>query len=285
MQFTNRIINRANREIYRRKKNVLQRLSLNQSSDKKIVLVAGCQRSGTSMTYKIFDRDPRSQVFDEISILSNKDKIENLRLNNLETVKERFEKSPADFIVAKPLVESQRLKYLLDYFPRSSALWMFRHYIDVVSSNLVRFGQTNGYDDIKPIIENDESNWRCEHLSSDVKDLIVQLSKGCSEADAAALFWYARNSLLFQQKLQEDARVYICQYEDLVSDPTRVIRGIYQFFDLDISYNNLQEGISPKSIGKGSNIEISTEIKAACDEMYRNLLSVSRSHPNYPNES
>ena len=283
MQLTTRIINRTHREIHRRKKSALQKLSSIQTSDKKIILVAGCQRSGTSMTYKIFDRDPKSQVFDEKSVLSNGDKVENLRLNDLRSVINRFNKSPANFIVAKPLVESQRLRYLLDYFPKSSALWMFRHYSDVVSSNLVRFGRSNGHDDIKPILDNDESNWRCEYLSSDVKDLVSRLSKGCTEADAAALFWYSRNSLLFQQNLESDSRVYVCQYEDLVSDPERVISGIYNFFDLEISYNNLQKGISSRSVGKGSEIEISSEIKSVCDEMYRNLVEVSRSNQNFPN--
>jgi hypothetical protein len=242
-----------------------------------IAFVAGCQRSGTSMTYRIFDRDPSAQVFDEVSVLSNRDRVEGLRFNDLDNVRNHFRSSPARLIVAKPLVESQRLATLLDAFEGSKAIWMYRNYSDVISSNLKRFGADNGHNDLQPIIDGDKANWRAEGLEHEVVEQIRAFDRSkLSRNDAAALFWYARNSLLFKDGLVDDERVQVCRYEDLVTRPEEVIQGFYHF--LNYPYPNehsLAQGISTSSLGKGGDITLSPDVEELCESMYQRLLALA----------
>lgn len=271
-------IGRARRVTRRSSKTLRQRLAnlLEGPPAKRIVFVAGCQRSGTSMTYLIFDRDPGAQVFDEISVLSDGDPVEGLRLNALEDVRERFRHSPAHLIVAKPLVESQRLAALLDAFDGSRALWMFRHYTDVVNSNLKRFGAENGFNDLQPIFDGDDTNWRTEGLEPDVVTMICSFDRATlTQADAAALFWYARNSLLFKDGLEQDERVRACRYETLVTRPEEIIRDLYRFFERPYPEGaNLAQGIETSSLGKGAGVNLAPEIEALCESMHERLLSL-----------
>jgi len=266
-----RLLKRLRKELFRRSKSLKQRVSGKQSANKNIIFVTGCQRSGTSMTYKIFDRDPCAQVFDEISILSNKDSIEGLRLNSLESVSDHFSRSPASLVVAKPLVESQRILQLLDYFPNSTALWMYRNYNDVVSSSLKRFGTDIGFNDISPILKRENTNWRMEGLSDETAQLITNHADSANPADAAALFWYARNSLYFQQDLTRDSRVFLCKYENLVTNPAEQIAEIYRKFELGQPGTQLLEGISARSIGKGADVSLSPEVRNICESLLREL--------------
>lgn len=277
MSYLQRAIAKCKRISNRKRKRILQNLSSNKNTKKNILLVAGCQRSGTSMMYKTFERDPNAAVYDEVDVISNKDKIEGLRLNDLDIVLEIFDKNPASLVVAKPLVESQRLTSLLNTIPNSKCIWMYRHYSDVASSNLKRFGENNGLSDIKPIWNNDQNDWRCEHLSNEVRNLITTFkNRKLLEGDAAALFWYARNSLYFQQNLQNDDRVYVCQYEHLVKHPHVVIKDMYRFIEVPYPSDKVLFGISPRSIGKGSEIALSDDIKRICDSMMAKLHDVAR---------
>jgi hypothetical protein len=259
------------RKTTRQLKSIKQRITTPKES-KGYLFVVGCQRSGTSMMYKTFENDPNAGVFDEISILSNRDKIEGLRFNDLNSVLKTMTKNPASLVVAKPLVESQNLTTLLDHFPDSRAIWMFRPYNDVVSSNLKRFGKTNGKSDIQPIIENDSSNWRAEKLAPEIREQIISLSEAASsEEDAAALFWYARNSLYFTQKDLFLDRVFLCNYNNLVVDPKKSISSIYSFLGRQLPPSSTERGINARSIGKGQNLNFSPEIKLACDKMLERL--------------
>jgi hypothetical protein len=227
------------RKTTRQLKSIKQRNTRPKES-KGYLFVVGCQRSGTSMMYKTFENDPNAGVFDEISILSNRDKIEGLRFNDLNSVLKTMTKN--------------------------------RPYNDVVSSNLKRFGKTNGKSDIQPIIENDSSNWRAEKLAPEIREQIISLSEAASsEEDAAALFWYARNSLYFTQKDLFLDRVFLCNYNNLVVDPKKSISSIYSFLGRQLPPSSTERGINARSIGKGQNLNFSPEIKLACDKMLERL--------------
>ncbi len=133
---------------------------------RKTLSIVGCQRSGTSVMQRVFERDLNVKIYGERSRLSS---IEGIRLNPLNTVVEEIQKDKAQFIVLKPLVESQNVLTLLDTFPNSKALWLFRDYKDVANSNLKTFGIKNGIHDIRPIVENQPDNWRSERVSDDVR--------------------------------------------------------------------------------------------------------------------
>ena len=72
-------------------------------------------------------------------------------------------------VVIKPLVESQNALGLLDQYEGSMGLWMFRSYKAVAASNLKYFGRRNGIEDLRPIVQEDRSDWRCERITNETR--------------------------------------------------------------------------------------------------------------------
>ena len=240
--------------------------------DQTIVFVAGCQRSGTTMTAKIFGSDPGAYVFPEMSSLSSGDKVERLRFNDLDNVERQIRWTRAPLVVAKPLVESARLPELMNRFPKSTVLWMVRDYHDVAASNLVRWGDQNGFDDLAPILAGDRTNWRAFGLSDETTTLVKELhAQGLKPADAACLFWYTRNTLLFDQNLANHDRVYLQRYAELVTDPEATMRSFYAALGVDYPIQPITGEVRTSSLGKGADLDLSPHIGELCDAMYTRL--------------
>jgi Sulfotransferase domain len=242
------------------KKKFLQLFKPN-SKQKKILFIVGCQRSGTNLMLQIFDNDLNTKTFGEFSKLSNIDE-KKIRLNPLHLVKNEFQKVRVPFIILKPLVESQNTLKLLDYFADSKALWMYRDYKDVVSSNLHAFGIQNGLNNLRAIVENDSDNWRSENVSTDVRNVILtHFSEDMNPHDAAVLFWYARNSIYFELGLDKNPDVLLCKYEDLVLYPEKIVKSIYGTLNQNYPGADILKKISSKSLKKGQDVKLSSEIE------------------------
>jgi len=270
---TDRIARKLRREVHRTQKSVRQYLNKDFKQDnQKILFITGCQRSGTSLVTLIFERDQDAWVFNEISALSSSDTAKRLRFNSLGDVAAKIHKKRAGLVIAKPLVESQRITEILDYFPGSQALWMFRHYRDVVSSNLKRWGPQNGIEDIRPIARADSSNWRSEGASSRVvSEIASRFSEEMNSQDAAALFWYARNSLFFDNGLDQDERICLCKYEDLANKSPSIVKSIYSFLGTAYPGDEIAEIVSKSSVGKGRSTSFSDDIESLCNSMWESL--------------
>ncbi len=240
-------------------------------SQKGILLIAGCQRSGTSTMARIFHEDFQAKVYGEFSSLSSLDE-HNIRLNPLPLVREQISEDKPPLIVLKPLVESQNLSKLLSDLPASKSLWMYRHYKDVASSFLIKFGTQKGIIDLEPIIRNDPNNWRSERVSNETRETVLKyFSTEMSPYDGAALFWYTRNILYFEANLQENPNVLLCHYDDMVTKPIPFIEHIYKFMELEFPGERIVSEIHPHSLGKGQKIELSEEIELLCQELFDRL--------------
>lgn len=249
----------------------------NQKS--KIILIFGCQRSGTSLMNRIFARDMNVSVYRESSKLSSND-AEKLRLNPIKDVKNAISKNKASLIVVKPLVESQNTSELLDALPNSKGLWMYRNYRDVAASNSKRFNYRQSVRDLKDIVEKASGSWRAEKVSNYVHSTIVQYySEEMDEHDAAALFWFARNQLFYELNLEHNSKVFLCRYEELVLNPVKMMQDIYQFLDIDPHKIPKINEVHAKSIGKGKKLELSPDIDCLCSKLQEKLdRSYSRQH-------
>ena len=250
---------------------------INNKMDNKVLIILGCQRSGTSLIYWIFERDWKTKIFREKSILSSRD-TEGLRLNPYRQVLREFEKHGKRLIIIKPLVESQNAHLLLSNIPNSQILWMYRHYNDVVSSNLKAFGRNNGIDDLRPIVYNQRKNWRCQKVSDETQATICKhFSESMNPFDAAALYWYARNQLFFDRKLYIHQKVLLCKYEDLVSFPEKTMKMVYRFMGYHYPGNRILKAIHSKSVGKGKSVNLSKNIAQLCGELLSRLDDCYRS--------
>src|SRR5688572_26321358 len=136
-------------------------------------MVVGCQHSGTTLISSMFDADKDCRVFGEYSVLSSVGK-DGIRLNPLPDVAAVLSRVPAPLVVAKPLVETQRVRTLLNYFPNAKALFMYRHYSDVASSDIRTFGPRNAIDNVRPIATGNTHNWRSAGATAAVRARIAQ---------------------------------------------------------------------------------------------------------------
>lgn len=239
---------------------------------RKLLLVIGCQRSGTTLISETFGKDWNVKIYPEHSALSSKDKIDRLRLNSLASVQKTINNDRFPLIVLKPLVETQNADRLLAFFPGARAVWMYRHYKDVVSSNLNRFGLGNGIKNLRYIVKGDPGNWRSERVPPDVKALVEScFSEAMNPYDAAALFWYVRNRYYFDLHLDDHPRVMKCQYADFVTSPEQVIQSIYLFIGQPYPGNNILRDIHAASIGKGDGVVLSPEVEDLCAKLWYRL--------------
>lgn len=270
-----RVQTKASRETLRTIKHLQHQMRNTSDLEQKILFIFGCQRSGTSLVTKIFEKDRDTKVFYEFSSLSSDDAVKGLRLNAFGDVSEQIRRSKAPLVISKPLVESQNLDKILAYFHNAKAIWMYRHYVDVTSSNLKRWGPANGISDLHPIFVADKNNWRSEGASSEVVQVIQQYySADMKGQDAAALFWYARNAIAFELSIKNRSNIMMCKYEDLVSQPDPVMRRVYDYLERPYPGPHITEMVSDSSIGKGQDINLSPEIEALCADMLAKLDSL-----------
>lgn len=253
-------------------KHVYQTARWRNLEQPKVLFIVGCQRSGTTLMARLFDGDINCRVFDEFSELSCADKAAGIRLNPLPDVAAVIGRVRAPLVVAKPLVETQNVRALLDYFAGSRALFVYRRYVDVVQSDLVKYGERNGIDNIRPIAQGNAQNWRCAGASSAVRELMQRsFSEDMNPHDAAALFWLARNQLFFDLDLENHPAVALCRYEHLVQQPAVVLRRIYEFVDVPCPDLSHAAQVHSKSVSKGSGMNLSPAVGALCDQLQARL--------------
>lgn len=258
-----------------RKKLILERFST-MPEHKQLLFIVGCQRSGTTLMYRIFENDWNTRCFPETSSLNEFPDIM-LRLKPFDEMKQVLDTVRKPFITVKPLVESQNILKILDYFEGSKAVWIYRNYKSVAASNLKFFGEENGITDLIPILNQDPRNWRSERVPEYVyKTIADHYSEDMNPFDAAVLFWCARNSLYLDLELDKNDDIYLCKYEDLVSTPEKIMRAIYNHSGQPFPGPHIHKEIHSKSVKRGKDLDISPgveklaqEIQSKIEEIYQ----------------
>lgn len=267
---------RIKRVLYREYKDVHHKLFFKNDPEKKIVFILGCQRSGTTILSEVIEKDFRTKVYKETHSKTSSNDPSGLRLDPLPVLKKEIYGNNPKHIILKPLVESQHTLRLLSDFPDSVGIWVLRHYKDVISSDLKKFGAKNGTGNLRKILQN--NTWRSEKMSDATLTLIKKhFRDDMSENDAAALFWYSRNVLFFDQSLQGNDAILICKYEDLVSKPEQTMRRIYKHIELDYPTKDITARLFSSSVKKGKDIALDPTIQKLCDNLYNQLIDIYNS--------
>ena len=237
-------------------------------SEKRILMIMGCQRSGTTLIQDIFDHDRSTKVYGEFSELSDQDTEFNIRMNPLDSVRQTLQANRAGLIVLKPIVESQNALKLLEAFENAKILWMYRDFRDAAASNINMFGPAAGIYDLQCIMDNRKGDWRAEGLSDEMRETVARnFSADMPPHDAAALFWFMRNSWIFQLGLNTHNRVMIKRYEKLVENPRETIENIYGFIDFPFPGKHILPSIRRNSVGRGSELKFSRNIEQMCGDL------------------
>ena len=195
------------------------------------VFVAGMQRSGTNMLMDVLERSLYTDLYHETDTRA----FDNYEMRPLPVIHHLVATSHAPVFIIKALCESDHLKDLLDEFPPAKAVWLVRDYVDAVSSALVSFN--NFAAQVGRIAHDRNSDgWRGRGMSDATHALVRSVyTPEMTDATAAALIWYLRNVLYFEQQLHQDERVLLAHYEQLVTAPQVAFPQIFDFLGLNYS--------------------------------------------------
>lgn len=264
-----RRIQKIQRGVFRSWKRLRQRF-IQPPGMRQLLFIVGCQRSGTTLLSRIFERDMNCASYGETSIFSHTAEPSRLRLRSMDEIATQIANTPARLVVLKPLVESQNILQLLDHFTESRAIWLFRDFRDVAASNLKKFGNKNSIKDLRIISEGPTEDWRNEGLSNEMRNYVRSLyTENMNPVDAAVIFWIVRNQIFFDLALDQNSRIHLCKYESLTTDPIVVMKQIYDFIAQPYPADNITTGTHSDSIRKGKALIISPSI----DEIAKSLLA------------
>lgn len=235
------------------------------------VLVAGMQRSGTNMLMDVLERSWDTDLYHETDTRA----FDTYEMRPRPVIHELIERSPAPVFVIKALCELDQLKSLLDEFSPTKSVWMVRDYSDAVSSALVSF--RNFAAQVGRIAADRNSDgWRGRGMSDETHALVRSLyTPEMNDASAAALIWYFRNQLYFEQNLDRDPRVLLAHYENLVSAPQTEFPRIFDFLGLDYS-PFVSRKVFASSIRRRSPPPIAEPVRALCEKLTMRLRAVHK---------
>ncbi len=226
------------------------------------VFVAGMQRSGTNLLMDVLDASLATQVFHETDPRA----FERYEMRDLAVIRSLAQASPAPVFVIKALCELDRIRALMDAFSPAKTLWMVRDWRDSASSAIKSFG--NFVPQWRRLAHGDAADWRGRGMSPATRELLAALYRpDASEAEGAAIMWFYRNALFFEQLLAADRRVLPVFYEDLVRDPAREVAVVYDFLGLPVSAGVVAR-IHARSVRHHTPEGVSAPVAALCDELH-----------------
>ena len=239
------------------------------------IFIVGCQRSGTTHLERLFRADPRSSVFGEFSDLSLSPA--HTRWLGWDDMNRVIGKNPGTYTVIRSLLMSHRVIEIMGQWPCSSVIWMFRNPNDVVDSMLRKWG--GEFERISEAVESDfEGNWDLRELWSTINSQVKMLGDSASDEDywrnVYAVFWVARNQLMFDLRLHSNPRVHIVNYSDFIAAPDLFMRHFRRRVSVSEAswYYPLSTHASSHRIDKP---RFAPAIQGQCDELYERMMGVS----------
>lgn len=201
----------------------------NSNIDTKAVFIVGNQRSGTTMLVSKLNRHFWIDVFHESSIA-----MRDWHLKPFSELGLIIKSSKAKICIFKPLEDSHRVNELLEYFKDSRALFIFRHYSDVVNSSIKLGWGTH----LKQYINNIHDNIEFKYSGplnltpQNIQTINDLYYENKSAENCAALVWYLRNTIYFDHNLHVNPKVLLIQFERIVSNPQKEFKDVIHFIGL-----------------------------------------------------
>lgn len=258
------------RSLERRRKWRELRRTRHPRMEKVPVFVVGCNRSGTNMVCRAIGKSPHGWDYpeSEFSVAFN-----GYYLRADWIIEKLIRRAPAPVISFGSILDSQFADDLLSRFEGAKAIWVYRHYDDVVNS-CVRMQWAYQLKDFARWVAHGELERlgaRGRRVSRDTVRLFNELfSEDLSNEDSAGLYWYMRNNLYFDLSLDADARVLIVQYEDAVLNQENAFRRISHFLGVPFGPAML-EGVSTSSVGKHSRPSMDAAVEEVCSALKARL--------------
>ena len=236
--------------------------------ERRVVLIFGCQRSGTTMLQQTFlDRSWRVLILEEHDRHLVGPGHEETTWQDYSIVLRRIHRLPFEVVAAKPLVESASATTLMDAAGAVKAVWMLRHYREVARSNVNRFGMDNPDRDLQSIRSRDALDWRYRGMTEETWETVTaMLNRRLTPFDEAALFWWTRNQLYFDQRLWEDDRVRILRYARACNQPDEVIRSLSDYIGVALPLGSIAPRVRAQPPPETS--ELDPDVEQLCRKLW-----------------
>jgi hypothetical protein len=214
----------------RRMRKFARRLALNALSggrpDTRVVFIVGAQRSGTRVPLVALESAPDILTYRE----GARPFFHGVRLTAEPMLDELFAQCAFPVLVLKPLCESHRARQLLERFPGSRVLWIFRNYEDTITSSSLKW--SSGIEAVEQLLQDrlSRDDWRRGGVTPALLEDARRLYQpGLSLHHANAVLWYVRSRLLLDLDLFACPDALVIKYEDLTSAPVRHFPRVFQF--------------------------------------------------------
>lgn len=261
---------RVERRLWRALKPLRQRSAGREAQ--RFLFVAGMQRSGTNMLMEMLEWSRHTDVYHETDPRT----FDNYEMRTPSVIRSVASRSPAPLFVIKSLCELDRVRALTDEFAPAQTLWMLRRYDDTVNSAIRSFPNFK-HQALRLARDKSAADWRGRGMSDETQAAIRRLAHaGMNEASAAALMWYYRNVLFFEQGLQGDARVKVLSYEHLVAAPAQALQGVFGFIGLPGWSPWISRYVHVQSIGKSPPADIEPAVRSLCDGLAERFRALGR---------
>lgn len=234
-------------------------------TETRVVFLGGVQRSGTNMIMDILDRSPDTEVYHERDPRA----YHNFQLKEQGVIR-HLARSRSPCVIFKTLCDNDRLATLMSEFSRTSAIWVYRHFDEVVASHLaIRSWGRNQIDDL--VHDRMAAGWRGRGMTDETWETVKRhYHSDLSRASAIALFWFYRNQLFFDQKLDVDPRVYMIKYAEFLSDPPAEVLKLAAFLDIRTT-SRMVRYPHWRFIRRRRVMSIDQTIRELCGTMFRRL--------------
>ncbi len=253
------------RRLFVLRKNLLQSFTTKRNkAGQHVAFVAGVQRSGTNMMMDVLERSEETDVYHE----RDRRAFDNYQMREPAVIQSLLQRSNAPCFVIKSLCELQHLKSLMNDFTPARTVWIVRDYRDVVNSMQNSF--SNQAKQVKRIArDRDSDGWQGQGMSDAIHELVrAHVHETITDSSAAALIWYFRNQLYFDQGFDHDPRVLLVRYESLVTQPVSEFERIFDFLDLSYQLKHSRK-VVPHSVRKARRPEIEAPMIELCEDMTR----------------
>jgi hypothetical protein len=254
----------------RRASKFARRFALNavgQGRDTEVVFIMGAQRSGTRVPLVALEASPDILTYRE----GARPFFVRGRLADESTLEGLFERCRFPVLVLKPLCDAHRARQLLQRFPRSRVLWIFRWYQDTINSSSLKW--SSGVEAVEQLVHDRlrADDWRRGGLTPELLEVARQLYEpGLSLHHANAILWYLRSRLLLDLDLFNCQQTLVIKYEDLSMKPAEHFPRVFAFIGQPFKATYLEK-IHGNSVRRSPFPVIPKAVADACEGLYAEI--------------
>jgi hypothetical protein len=235
--------------------------------EKSPVLIAGLQRSGTTMLMNIFHLHPDADVFDEAR---ESKAFFDFRIRSVDIVRQVIADSHFRFPCFKIIADSHVLPTIMRGLPDAKVIWMYREHCSNAASRLKKFHHATAA--IRAVCEGKlGGGWFSEGVSTPIRRSLQSLDRArFSDFDYACLVWWARNQLFFDLGLAAEPRVRLLRYETLVVDPKATMNALFRWLGLPSSGQSMRF-VHAQSLFKRDLPALDPQVEMLCNGLQQRL--------------